>query len=792
MGEWLARLLGGGSLDPASPLVRFEFAHPLAGWQWALVIGGAVALGWWSYARLEGAAWVRAVTGVVRVALLLLIVVLLSGPRLVEVKESVERDWVLALVDRSSSMGIADAPADGGGLRTREAQLQAVLSKGGPVFAELASSRTLKWLGFDGAAYELPTDKGVPLLAEPKGRRTDIPAAIEQALAKAAARPIAGIVIFSDGRSSTGETLPRALLKHLGSERIPVVTVPLGSGEGLMDIAVGNVVAPPTAFVNDPVPVRVTVTRTGARAPGPTRVRLVDRGTGETLDEQRVDWDEPGTSRTLTLMGRASAGERADWEIKAEPADGGAGKDLIDSNNKAEVGIALVNRPLRLLYVDGYPRWEYRFLKNIFSRDESVKFSALLLSAGRKYLQEGSEEIDALPDSPAGWDAFDVIMIGDVQPGVMSAQQLEQIRTRVSVGGAGLLWVAGQSAVPSAYRGSPLADLLPVSLSGSSSGQMVGTWDRDVVLKPSPLAESLGVLRLAGRQPDGSYWPAQVSDPKTGWSRLRWVQKLDGSTLKPAAEPLAMAVPVEGAGEATPAVVTMRFGAGRIVYVATDEVWRYRFGKGEDLPERFYMQLIRLLGRESVARAGKLAVLTLTPKDAEVGTAVRVSVDLIDQSLIDARPTGLTVRLSKPGVGGAEAERVDVSLKAIGDGGSGGSKGFVGMWVPPSAGTWSGVVTDALLEGKGVTATAEVALPDDELRRPEADHALLTSLAQETGGAVLSEETIGSLKSVLPNREVRTLSVARQETLWDRPGVLVTLLVMLTLEWVLRRLIRLI
>ncbi len=797
--NWLARLIGGGegSLDPSSPAVRFEFAYAPAPWHWALILAAAAALGWWSYARLEGAAWVRVLTGAVRAAILALLVVLVCGPRLVEVRENVERDWVLVLLDRSASMGITDAPAGGGSaggmLRTREEQLQAVLQKASPVFAEMARTRTVKWLGFDASAYDLPAGAGMPQLERPAGPRTDIGAAIEGALAKGAARPIAGIVLLSDGRSAL--ELSRAVVKRLTSEKVPVVVVPLGSAEGLTDVAIGGIDAPPAAFVNDPVPVRATVTRTGTRLPGPAVARLIDRESGEVLDEQPVDWTADETSRVLTLTGRAGnaagAGDRASWEVRVEAVDGS--KDLIEANNKSDVGFTLVNRPLRLLYVDGYPRWEYRFLKNIFSRDESVRFSALLLSAGRKYLQEGSEEIDSLPDSAGGWDAFDVIMIGDVQPGVLGSGQLEQIRNRVAVGGAGLLWVAGPSAVPSAYRTTPLADLLPVSLGGlaGSGTDAIALWDRDVVLKPAPLAEGLGVLRLGERQPDGSYWPAQVSDPGAGWSRLRWMQRLEPGSLKPAAEALAMAAPVDGVGAQTPAVVTMRFGAGRIVYVATDEVWRFRYGRGEDLPERFYMQLIRLLGRESVARSGRPAVLTLTPKDAEVASPVRVGVDLIDQSLLDARPTGLTVRLSKATASG-EAERVEVLLKPTGDVGGGRARSFVGTWVPQSAGTWTGIVTDAILEGKGVSATAEVALRDDELRRPEADHTLLTALAQDTGGTVLTESTIDRLPDVLPKREVRTLSVARLETLWDRPTVLMILIGLLTIEWVLRRVIRLI
>ncbi|HYD02322.1 MAG TPA: vWA domain-containing protein, partial [Phycisphaerales bacterium] len=220
MGDWIARALSGGSpgLDPDSPLVRFEFAHPLEVWHWAVVVGGAVLLGWWSYSRLEGSRWVRTAAGAVRAAVLLMLVVLLCGPRLVEVKENVERDWVLVLIDRSASMGIVDAPGGGASLRTREAQMRAVLEKASPAFAKMTAERTVKWLGFDAGAYDLPMAGGTrPLLEDPRGRRTDLGAAIEAALAKGAARPIAGIVVLSDGRTTGGSALPRTLVKRLAS-----------------------------------------------------------------------------------------------------------------------------------------------------------------------------------------------------------------------------------------------------------------------------------------------------------------------------------------------------------------------------------------------------------------------------------------------------------------------------------------------------------------------------------------------------------------------------------------------
>ncbi len=122
--------------------------------------------------------------------------------------------------------------------------------------------------------------------------------------------------------------------------------------------------------------------------------------------------------------------------------------------------------------------------------------------------------------------------------------------------------------------------------------------------------------------------------------------------MKPAAESLAWAVPASGAvrgddSQRTPMVMTMRYGAGRTVYVATDEIWRYRFGRGETLPERFWIPLVRLLARESLGRSGKPAVLQVAPQRALTDQPVRITVKLLDQSLLDANPETIRVRIQR-------------------------------------------------------------------------------------------------------------------------------------------------
>jgi hypothetical protein len=842
----LSGLFGTGGLTPGRDGVELVFTYPLATWEWALAAVAACALAWWSYRRLDAPRWTAVLLAGVRALLLLLVLLLLTGPKLIKPIETLERDWVLVLVDRSGSMSITDAPAAAGSdsLRTREEQLRSALQRAAPAFAELARERTLVPLGFESGTFDLPPSEanagegrdntndgssgngsaspatlGPWALSAPEGQRTNIGAALESALQRAAARPLSGIVLISDGRST--DEPGRALVRRLIAERVPVFTLPLGSAAALADLAVVRAAGPGAAFANDLVPIEAVVERRGGgNAASASIVELVDTATGRVVDQRLVQWpalptdtaSEGETSASalrppqkVTLTTTPSLAGRSSYQVRVRSEGTAAGPDLVPGNDSASVAVTIVDRPMRVLSLDGTPRWEHRFLKNILSRERSMEFASLVLAAGRRFLAEGSINLQSVPVSHSEWDAFDVIMIGDMGPEVMSPEQIEQIRRRVSVGGAGLMWIAGPGDTPQSWRGTPLADLLPVTLDGDSP---LRTWDRDVTVAPAPLSRTLGVMRLSDADPASAgvsvssgdtttagaasadaFWPAVISDPATGWSRLRWAQRLEPARLKPGAEALAFGVPVDGVGAPTPLVLTMRFGAGRVVYVATDEVWRWRYGRGEDLPERFYLQLLRLLGRESVERSGRPALLELSPQRAEVGQTVRVSVELVDQSLIDARPASIAVRVEPTDQQGIAT---DLTLRPAGGGGPGeGSRTFVGAWVPQRAGAYRVNVTDALLSATPMSLDAVVVRPDDELLRPETDHARLAELSRVTGGRVLGEGELSELPRLLPRREVRIEGIADQRTLWDTWPALLAVLVLLSIEWIGRRIARL-
>lgn len=763
--EWL---LGIDRLAPGDPGVAFALARPLPAWGWAMVAIGAAALGWLSYARLEGPRAARVLFAGLRTLVILLLVVLLAGPELRRPNERVERDWLVLMADRSASMTIADAP----GGAARETQLAGALAAAREQLRAIAENRRVLALGFDAGVYELPvSEDGLIDAGAPEGRRTLLGRSLDRALDEVAARPVAGVVLVSDGSSADAPS--RRALQRLRSERIPVFVVPVGSPDPVSDLAIASVRAPAAGFINDRLPVTVEIDRLGSGAGAGAWVELVDRATGAVLERKRAEPDDA----SVTLVTQPSEPGDASWLVRLVPDE----PDLLAQNNTEELTVTLVDRPLRVLQIDGYPRWEFRYTKNLLLREQTISSSSLLLSSRRRYVQEGDVELTDLPDSPGAWEGIDVIVIGDVRADLFTPAQLEQIHDLVALRGAGILWIAGPSATPDSWRGTPLEPLLPISLASPS-----GAWTEPVTMRREAASERLGLLELSDEAEGG--WPERLADPDTGWALLRWAQKIDPKTIKPTAEILASALPASSGADPAPLVLAMRYGAGRSVYVGTDEIWRWRYARGEELPERFWIPLVRLIGREGLARAGRSAVLEASPPRTEPMSPVRVTLELLDERLALQRPQSVAATVREIG---SDAEPTPIVLRPEEDAPAGAPR-FAATWLPASAGSYEVRVSDALLLGEDLAKGVEVLAPDDELRRPETDFAALAALAEDTGGRVLQPADLSGLEELLPNRERRVAGTPDTESLWDSPLSLILLVLLLGGEWIGRRLIRLV
>ncbi|MEO1512765.1 MAG: hypothetical protein AAFU70_11885, partial [Planctomycetota bacterium] len=436
-------------------------------------------------------------------------------------------------------------------------------------------------------------------------------AALGAALERVRGRPVSAFVVFSDGRSDDdpGGEATRAIARA----GVPVFVVPLGAEAGREDWRLRAPVSPGIAYVDDLVPVRVRIE--GPASSGGT-VQLIDSQTGELVASERIEAGDAALASGEPVPVVFRPGEAGDrrLEVRFVPDQ----PDLIAQNNTRSIAIRVVDDPIRVLHLDGAPRWEQRYLRALMLRERSIVSTSLILSADRRFQQDGNETIPRLPVTPSEWEPFDLVVVGDLRAQLMTADQLEGLRRHVTESGAGLLWLGGPGSTPMSWIGTPLEDLLPFTVPGSVE---LPLWDEPVTLAREPAAERLGLIELTGEgAADGAdvqeYWAGRVSNPDTGWSVFRWAQRVPGEWLKPTSEIFASARPVSGAdGSAAgrPLVTGMRYGSGRVAYVATDEVWRWRFGRGEALYERFWLPMIRHLARGRLERTGQRAVLSVRP-----------------------------------------------------------------------------------------------------------------------------------------------------------------------------------
>ncbi len=767
MGETLNKLLGLDTLrfGDGSAL---GWTHPVPAWAWMLIVLAAVVIAAWSYTRSRGPAPARAALAGLRTLVLVLLAVLAAGPRLEKARTEIERDRLVVLLDRSASMGVADLDGE-----TRDDALRAVLDEHKDVWATLAEEKDIVWLGFGGGVGVLD-DPRPDALPPPDAPRSAIGAAIAEARRRTAGHPLSGIVLVSDGRSS--DEVAGRTLRALRAEHVPVHVVPLGAPGHGSDLAVSSATGPGVAYIDDAVPVRVRFHAENIDTPGSFEV--VDERTGEVLRRRALSAEELASGEVTISVGAGSPGEQR-WTVRYIPD----GPDLAPQNNIAHIAVRFVDEPIRVLYADGSPRWEHRYLKSLLIREDSIDSSCLLLAVNRRFQQEGDTPIDALPESPEGWDEYDVVIIGDISPELFGARSLTQIRRHVGEQGAGLLWLAGPTATPGAWADTPLADLLPISPSGGGAG--VSRWPGPVVMRPTPVGVRAGLLAEQADEP----MFGGIADPDAGWSALRWAIKIDPSIRKTAAETLALAVPVDASDGSPPAplVLSMRYGAGRTALVGTDEIWRWRYGRGETPTERFWLPLLRMLARPRLASIGAAATLAVSPAVAETGQVVSIELTVTDQSIAEILPAEIDADVT-PARGGA-GRKVRLSRRT--DAGTGRAR--YGASLPAlTPGSFTVRIPGDRLAGIAPEASLEVIAPDDEMRNPQTNHPLLAEIAEATGGRVLPPDDLDSLPRLLPNRTIIVPLPPESATLWDRPFVLAVLLGLLTVEWVGRRLIRLI
>ena len=238
------------------------------------------------------------------------------------------------------------------------------------VWETLSKTHTLNWTAFNGNSTTIQNHTTLPLA---DGNRTLIASAIHETMQRNMGRPLSAIVLITDGRSQ--DSVNTTTIRQIQSLGIPIFTVPLGDPKGINDLSVVSVEAPQKVFVQDQIPIQAQIS---TKKPNEKiHVVLMDMNSKIKIDEQDAISDQDGKIN-LTIVGEPKNTGEMVWQVAIEGAP-----DADPSNDSQNVSITVMDRPIRVLYMDGWPRWEFRYLKNILLREKGIESSIMLLSADR-------------------------------------------------------------------------------------------------------------------------------------------------------------------------------------------------------------------------------------------------------------------------------------------------------------------------------------------------------------------------------------------------------------------------
>ncbi|MEW6072999.1 MAG: hypothetical protein AB1726_10475 [Planctomycetota bacterium] len=761
---------------------------------------------WIGYARETLRTPWRALLSALRLAAFLLLFLVLSRPVRVERREEVQPAEVIVLLDDSASMSRTDGYA--GDEAARRALREAVgADPAGATRLELARHALEKTIlprlakgGYVARLFAFaaaPTPLSRPADATGRGGATHLGDAVTRVLASHRGRPVSDVIVLSDGRSNGGLDVAEAA-RTAGTVGIPVHTVVIGDTRPEKNVVLELVEAPTDALEDDELAVTVRVLGRGTADLAPVDVILeeVDPETGEvrrTIATQTVPLTAAGERIALVAPSEQASLRTGDrrFRVHVPPLHG---ETMVD-DNQVEFSVHVAPVQIRLLYVEGRPRYEYRFMKEIFRRADpekdrraDVSIQCWLVSADRDFPQDSSPGLPSLRELPTTREellaSYDVVILGDLNPFTISPDPqvgeafLRALREFVEAGG-GLLFQAGEFDNPRAYLQTPLEDVLPVVLDPTGSLSYQG--DRTEMFRP--VLEDPGhpheILRL---------------DPDPAANRRLWESAAEGLSGFYWYSPVRRAKPGTAVllrhprdrtpqdGELQPLLVLGHFPAGRTIFLGVDETWRWRWKYENRYLAPFWRHAVRWLALGRLKSSDRRHRLEATRTAYDLEERIVLEARVLDADFRPATEPSRTARWAGPDGRTRELELV------LAENRPGVYRGGLQMERPGLYRAW--------IEAGGervATAEFEVRLPSHEAADPSPDPEALALLARKTGGRALSLVKIGALADELPGGEERREPISsRLEDAWDRGSTLLLALGLLAAEWILRKRVELV
>jgi uncharacterized membrane protein len=725
----------------------------------ALITLFTVALALLTYRKISTAApklrtWRVWVLWAIQSGFLALVLLLLWQPAMMVAALTSQQNIIAVVVDSSRSMTIADS--DG---QTRESAAINILQSGLISQIQKRFQVRLYRLGASIAQIE-----GLQNL-QPQDPATNINGALRKLADDTTDLPIGAVLLLSDGGQNSAEMAESGVspetLQALRNRRLPVHTIGFGRPQLPHDLELENISVAPSAVINSRLSAALSFIQHGFA--GQTAKITVKDG-DKILSSRDVKLVPDGVLQTESLFFSAGDAGARDLRFAIEALPGE--ENL--KNNAMTRSVLINDIKRRVLYVEGEPRWEFKFIRRAEDDDPTIQLVSMLRTSENKIYRQGikdpSELAGGFPTRPEDLFGYDGIIVGSVDADYFSPLQRELLRQYVDRRGGGVLFLGGRMSLSDGGWGtSSINEMLPTFLPPGRNN-----FHRNAAtVELTPAGAESPITRL-------------VDDPAKNIERWRKLTYLADYQNPGSPKPGALVLAQMNVGRRKlPLLVTQSYGHGHTAILATGGTWRWQMSEalGDPSHNLFWQQLIRWIVADSPGKVTASASSHLLMDDGKI----QLSAAVRDLQFLPAVTSHVVAHILGP-QGGNSFIDLSPSQETPGN--------YTAAWSAEKAGGYLAEITATDNSSKQelgrdtLTFRREDGVAEDF--HTEQNRQLLELLSTETGGRYWEPNAINDLPKNISYSEAG-ISVRTTNPLWDMPIVFLVLLGLLSAEWLLRR-----
>lgn len=703
----------------------------------------------------EGRARDRVVLTALRVALVTILVFCLFRPSLILKAAVPQQNFLGVLIDDSRSMTIADRD---GQTRTQFVQ-EAFGQPTSPLLEALSKKFVLRFFRFSSSVDRMKAADELTYA----GSATRLGPALERARDDLAGLPLAGLVVVTDGADTTDATLDESLAS-LKSRSIPVFPIGVGQDRFARDIQVTRVETPRSTLKGTSLAVDVVVSHTGFAG---TKVPLTVEDEGRIISSQEVTLPSSGDSTTVRVTFAASeTGARVFRFQVPVQAD-----EQVTRNNAREALVEVSNRREKVLYLEGEPRFEAKFIRRAVEDDENLQVVILQRTAEDKYLRldvgSPDELVGGFPKTREELFAYRAVILGSVEAASFSPDQLRMLADFVSKRGGGLLMLGGRrSFAEGGWAGTPVAEVLPVEIEAPARG--AAPYFSLVSVKPTRDGLTDPITQL----------PSADKSSGSRWSDLPAVSAVNPVRAAKAGATVLLAG-ADAQKREQVVLAIQRYGRGKAMALPIQDSWIWKMDAAIAVTDMTHATFWRRLVRWLVDGVPDPVSIAPQSDRVEPGEPMKLTAEVVDGAFVEVNDAKVVAQVTSPS-GRITEVPMEWSVSRDGE--------YGGTFVPEEPGLYEMKASATRPQGDLGTGSRYVrsSAGDSEFFDAAMRSTLLQRVAEETGGRFFTPADAASLPEAI-NHSGRGVTVVEERDLWDMPITLLLLLGLVGAEWGYRR-----